>query len=322
MKSQVSGQKSQYDTRKYLVSTHRENTMATLKTCARIAAIILSSYSCSASDEPGRPDLTEDQQVLAVQQEWIDAEVAHDEAVLNRVLDERFILISSSGKPVDKERIIESVLNWKLVSQTITGQTVLVDGDTAIVMGIAHFTVAVEGKGNEVSASRYTTTYIKRDGKWRALALQMDGIDSEVTSEVKMNADELKEFGTRYTAAWNSQNAASVSAFFAEEGSLSVNGSPSVGREAITAVAQGFMTGFPDMELIMDDLKIEPDQIAYHWTFSGTNTGPDGTGNTVRFSGYEEWTFGDDGLIARSLGHFDNDEYQYQLEHGVGANQR
>ena len=78
-----------------------------------------------------------------------------------------------------------------------------------------------------------------------------------------MTNDELKEFGTRCTAAWNSQNAASVSAFFAEEGSLSVNGSPAVGREAITAVAQGFMTAFPDMELVMDDLKIQPDEVSY-----------------------------------------------------------
>jgi uncharacterized protein (TIGR02246 family) len=136
-----------------------------------------------------------------------------------------------------------------------------------------------------------------------------------------MNADKLKEFANLYTAAWCSQDAASVSAFFAEDGSLSVNGSPAAGREAITAIAQGFMTAFPDMELVMDALEIQPDQVIYRWTFIGTNTGPDGTGNAVRFSGYEEWMFGGDGLIAQSMGHFDDDEYQHQLEHGVGASQ-
>lgn len=30
-----------------------------------------------------------------------------------------------------------------------------------------------------------------------------------------------------------------------------------------------------------------------------------------------EWTFGDDGLVMKSMGHFDDDEYQYQLEHGI-----
>lgn len=136
-----------------------------------------------------------------------------------------------------------------------------------------------------------------------------------------MTNDELSEFGARYTAAWSSRNAASVSAFFSEDATLNVNGSPAVGRRAITEVAQGFMTAFPDMTLFMDDLDIRPDRTYFHWTFVGTNTGPGGTGNAVRFSGYEEWTFGDDGLIANSMGHFDNDEYQYQLEHGVGESE-
>ncbi len=52
---------------------------------------------------------------------------------------------------------------------------------------------------------------------------------------------------------------------------------------------------------------------------AGTNTGPGGTGNAVRFSGYEDWKIGADSLIAESRGHFDDAEYQHQLEHGVGA---
>src|SRR3989304_2971748 len=55
----------------------------------------------------------------------------------------------------------------------------------------------------------------------------------------------------------------------------------------------------------------------YHWTLVGTNTGPGGTGNRVRISGFEEWTIGDDGLVAESQGHFDQAEYDPQLEHGV-----
>ena len=52
-------------------------------------------------------------------------------------------------------------------------------------------------------------------------------------------------------------------------------------------------------------------------TFTGTNTGPGGTGKSVRVSGYEEWTMDDDGLIAASRGHYDPAEYARQLEHGV-----
>src|SRR5258708_38264770 len=98
---------------------------------------------------------------------------------------------------------------------------------------------------------------------------------------------QLRDFAKRYTAAWCSWEAPRVAAFFALDGSLSVNGALAAGRSAITEVAQGFMTAFPDMELLMDSITIAGDGAVYHWTFLGTNTGPGGTGHKVRFSGHE-----------------------------------
>ena len=133
-----------------------------------------------------------------------------------------------------------------------------------------------------------------------------------------MDLTELNEFANRYAEAWCSQSPDRVASFFAEAGSLSVNdGAPAVGREAIVEVAQGFMTDFPDMVVTMDDLVPNPEGTAFHWTLTGTNTGPGGTGKSVRISGYELWHIGADGLIAESKGHFDSAEYEHQLEHGV-----
>ena len=130
--------------------------------------------------------------------------------------------------------------------------------------------------------------------------------------------DQLRGFAEDYTAAWCSMDPARVAAHFASSGSLTVNGgAPAVGRAAIAAIAHGYYTDLPDMRVSMEDLVVEGDRIEYHWTFTGTNTGPGGTGNAVRVPGYEEWTIGDDGLIAASLGHYDRAEYARQLEHGV-----
>ena len=130
----------------------------------------------------------------------------------------------------------------------------------------------------------------------------------------EQHAAKLKDLGTRYTAAWCSQNAASVAAFFSESGSLQINnGAPSVGRPAIAAAAQGFMSAFPDMVVAMDGVGFEGKGAVYRWTLTGTETGPGGSGNSVRISGYEEWTFGADGLIAESKGHFDDVDYKRQL---------
>jgi hypothetical protein len=49
---------------------------------------------------------------------------------------------------------------------------------------------------------------------------------------------------------------------------------------------------------------------------TGTNTGSGGTGKFVKISGFEEWRFGPNGLIAESLGHFDVAKYKRQLEGG------
>ena len=74
---------------------------------------------------------------------------------------------------------------------------------------------------------------------------------------------ELTTFAKRYAEAWCSQNPESVAAFFAENGSLSVNdGPPAVGRAAIAEVARGFMHDLPDMVVTMDDVSRDSDGIA------------------------------------------------------------
>jgi predicted ester cyclase len=134
-----------------------------------------------------------------------------------------------------------------------------------------------------------------------------------------MDRTDLNEFAKRYAKTWCSQDPYSVAEFYAEGGSLSVNDAPpAVGRHAIADVARGFMSAFPDMVVTTDDLVGAPDGTVFHWTLTGTNTGPGGSGMRVRISGYEVWQLDDDGLIRESKGHFDSAEYEHQLRHGVG----
>jgi len=131
-----------------------------------------------------------------------------------------------------------------------------------------------------------------------------------VASEL-MNSENLTEFAKRYAKAWCSQNPESVAAFFAENASLTVNGGPPT---PVLEIARGFMRDFPDMTVTFDKLEPRADRTAFHWTLTGTNAG---TGNHVRISGYELWKIDDAGLIAESSGHFDAEEYERQLKHGL-----
>jgi len=130
----------------------------------------------------------------------------------------------------------------------------------------------------------------------------------------KSEYDKMVEFGQEYTNAWNSKKPVKMASFYAEDGTLAVNGgTPAVGRKQIAETAQSYMEAFPDMELTMDSLTVENGKYRFHWTFKGTNTGPGGTGNKVDFSGFEEWTMNDQGHVQKSIGSYDAKEYTSQL---------
>ena len=125
----------------------------------------------------------------------------------------------------------------------------------------------------------------------------------------------MQDFASRYTMAWCSHDPARVASFFSAEGSLTINdGVPSVGRDQIAEAARSFMESFPDLRVLMDDLVLREKRVEYHWTLIGTASGA--MGKCVRISGYEAWHMGTDGLIAKSLGHFDAADYERQLRSG------
>jgi uncharacterized protein (TIGR02246 family) len=129
---------------------------------------------------------------------------------------------------------------------------------------------------------------------------------------------DVTTFATRYAAAWSGNDPVAFASFYAKNGSLRINdGEPSIGREAIAQTAAGFMTNFPDMLVRPVKVTREGDHVNFHWRWTGTNTGPGGTGNAVDLQGFEQWLLDDNGLIVESRGHMDDAEYQRQLNAGV-----
>jgi hypothetical protein len=126
-----------------------------------------------------------------------------------------------------------------------------------------------------------------------------------------VTSDELNDFAKRYAEAWCSRNPETVAAFFSENASLTVNGGPPA---PALEVARAFMRDFPDIIIRFDKLEQREEATAFHWTLIGTNTGPGGTGNRVRISGYELWKIDNAGLIVESSGHFDAAEYERQVK--------
>ena len=115
---------------------------------------------------------TAKQQVLELGKEWVAAEVKHDATTLRRILDDKFVVSFDAKKPYDKEAFIKEILAGDVdptESQTLTDETVVIDHDTAVVVG----TDTLRGTDKDAAYtadSRYTVTYIRRHGQWVALA--------------------------------------------------------------------------------------------------------------------------------------------------------
>lgn len=110
---------------------------------------------------------------MAAEDEYVAAEVTRDETTLRRMIDDRFLFNSSKGMTTGKEELVQSILKMAMVGQTLRERSVLVEGDIALIFGTAELRFAVPGKEASVSTLRYTSTYVKRQGQWRMLALQM-----------------------------------------------------------------------------------------------------------------------------------------------------
>jgi len=154
-------------------------------------------------------------------------------------------------------------------------------------------------------------TLLKENGIWKLLNISFTV--NPITEEKKKF--DLKIFARSYAQAWCSKRPEFVASYFSKDGSLQVNnGAPAQGTEEITEVAKGFMDAFPDMIVTMDSIVPIANKTRFHWTLTGTNTGPGGTGNKVKISGFEEWTLNENQFIMESKGNFDEEDYNKQLE--------
>jgi nuclear transport factor 2 (NTF2) superfamily protein len=118
---------------------------------------------------------------------------------------------------------------------------------------------------------------------------------------------DVHELARSYTEAWCSRDPARIAAHYIPGGTIEINGGE---PSPVHDVAASFIAAFPDIEVVMDDLVVGDGVVEYRWTFTGTSSE---TGNAVRISGREEWALGDDGLIASSIGRYDQAEYDRQL---------
>ena len=132
---------------------------------------------------------------------------------------------------------------------------------------------------------------------------------------MSINQARLEALATKYADAWNSKVPENVASFHDSKSQITIiRGDPSVGFEALTAMAAGFHADVPDLVLQSDGIRSAGNHVVFMWTFTGHDAG---TGNPLNVSGWEEWELDDNMKVTSSLGWFDAEDYQRQID-GTG----
>jgi hypothetical protein len=120
-----------------------------LRQCACIGILFLGSVSAANATWSA-----EQSELVSLSDAWITAEVGHDKAALERILDERFLAtFASSGKTVDRSAYIAWIMQMQIDPFTVVNEVVNIHGNTALV-------ISTEG------ATKFTWVAVKKDGQW------------------------------------------------------------------------------------------------------------------------------------------------------------
>lgn len=99
------------------------------------------------------------EQLIALERDWIEAEIDKDRAGLERVLHPRFVSTFQSGTTVDREDYIDIILGMDLTPFTVSDHQIELHGDTAVVVD------TLDG-----GDTKFTWIAVKRAGEWSVIA--------------------------------------------------------------------------------------------------------------------------------------------------------
>jgi ketosteroid isomerase-like protein len=137
------------------------------------AAFAVAVLFAAGNTHAGHKEPTADEQALRkLERDWVDAETRHDAVALKSILHDKFVATFGAGKPLDKDAFIKAETAGPVdptVSQELSDQTIVVAGDTAIVVETDTERTLRGGKPS-TAVYRFTVTYIRRGGHWVALA--------------------------------------------------------------------------------------------------------------------------------------------------------
>ena len=113
----------------------------------------------------------EEQELRKLEHDWWEAYKQRDAQTLDRLVAEDFIFTDEEGQVYDKPKFIALALQQVVTAYTLGDLRIRVYGNTGVVTCPSSWRYNIEGK--EVSWEfRSTDVFVKRQGRWQAVASQ------------------------------------------------------------------------------------------------------------------------------------------------------
>jgi peptidylprolyl isomerase len=130
--------------------------------------------------------------------QWAEAFKNRDQVALNRILDDRFIFTDDEGQVLNKVQYIDAATRAISVeSYSLDDITVRVFGDTGVVAGRWTGKITIDGK-TASGAFRHTDTFVKRVGRWRAIASQNTRIPKGEPPSMPLGVQVITDSGLKF----------------------------------------------------------------------------------------------------------------------------
>ena len=138
------------------------------------------TMACAAHGQANKELSKSEQEVRKLERAWLDAYEKRDVEAMNAIVGDDFTITFADGSMQTKPQIIESLRrprgsSSKFVTEGVQSR---VYGDTVILIGL----VISEWKQNDkpiTNRSRYTDTYVKRNGKWQVVASHLSNAPNQ-----------------------------------------------------------------------------------------------------------------------------------------------
>jgi ketosteroid isomerase-like protein len=137
-----------------------------------VFSLILTAAAFATAQQPKTDSEASVSQTLHdMERAWLNAEKNHDAAAFEKIVADDWIAITPEGKSQTKTERAAEIKSAHTTDTTMGGMKVRVFGDTAVVTGTDD-EVTMEGGKKSTYHYIWTDVFMKRNGKWLAVASQ------------------------------------------------------------------------------------------------------------------------------------------------------